>query len=605
MWPDNETDIDLLGFDYLVDELEVLLTNERLLPLTVLVSGDWGSGKSSLMEVAYKRLTTGENEDRFICVQFTPWRFEDFNYGKVALMASVVDAIADYADEHKGLMQEVGERANKLRRTLHRWGVWRHAAAVGAVSAGAGPEEAAAAAAVADVLGGGPEDEEPERAFESVAHFHHEFEQLMEELDDKVQALVVFIDDMDRCSSTDTIVETFEAMRLFLHAPKTAYVVGAHANIVEAALDSRYQARREGDDKLGGHWLEKMLQHRIPVPPLGEPEVLTYINLLFAELYTDPDQFDRLRAKADENRKVNPFQVAMNAGIAADAIGELPAALVEGLDVAAEVGPVLAQSLRGNPRETKRFLNDFLVRLETAQRRQMDLDAGKLAKLMVLERLFDERHFERVFKWHLESDTGAPDELRLAEQLARGGRPRGVSSDIRDWVNHVGRPSIANWLRMEPALADTNLGPYFTFSRDRLARLITAPRLSLELQKLLAQLQDDKVDPLRVKAVEETAKLDQGALAELAPALLDKAAQDLNAPAGKSLRELAAQRAEVATAMFDMLDKLPVAKAKGTFALALGTDFKRNPRTRTVLERWVEKGKGDLQRQAKRALDRL
>ena len=58
MWPDNETDIDLLGFDYLVDQLEVLLTNERLLPLTVLVSGDWGSGKSSLMEVTRKRLET-------------------------------------------------------------------------------------------------------------------------------------------------------------------------------------------------------------------------------------------------------------------------------------------------------------------------------------------------------------------------------------------------------------------------------------------------------------------------------------------------------------------------------------------------------------------
>jgi hypothetical protein len=28
MWPDNETDIDLLGFEYLVDQLEVLLTNE-------------------------------------------------------------------------------------------------------------------------------------------------------------------------------------------------------------------------------------------------------------------------------------------------------------------------------------------------------------------------------------------------------------------------------------------------------------------------------------------------------------------------------------------------------------------------------------------------
>ena len=91
---------------------------------------------------------------------------------------------------------------------------------------------------------------------------------------------------MDRCCSETTIVETFEAMRLFLNAPKTAYVVGAHESIVEAALDRRYEGRREGDEELGTHWLEKMLQHSIVVPPLGEPEVLSYINLLFSELHT-------------------------------------------------------------------------------------------------------------------------------------------------------------------------------------------------------------------------------------------------------------------------------------------------------------------------------
>ena len=35
MWADNDTPIDLLGFEYLVDELEILLTEERLLPVTI------------------------------------------------------------------------------------------------------------------------------------------------------------------------------------------------------------------------------------------------------------------------------------------------------------------------------------------------------------------------------------------------------------------------------------------------------------------------------------------------------------------------------------------------------------------------------------------
>jgi hypothetical protein len=602
MWPDNETDIDLLGFDYLVDQLEVLLTNERLLPLTVLVSGDWGSGKSSLMEVTRKRLENDEKE-RFICVKFTPWRFEDFNYGKVALMAAVVDAIAEYADEHKGHFAATVEQANKLRATLHRWGFWKSAATFAAAAAGLGPEEAAAAGAAASVAGGaGSGDSGPQRTFESVAHFHSDFEELIDSLGDDVQAVIVFIDDMDRCSSTETIVETFEAMRLFLHAPKTAYVVGAHASFVEAALNTRFQGRVEGDENIGGHWLEKMLQHRVPVPPLGEPEVLTYINLLFAELYTEPEQFDQLRAKADENRKDNPFQVAMNEGIARDAIGELSPELVNGLAIAAQVGPVLAQNLRGNPRETKRFLNDFFVRMETANKRSMNLNAGKLAKLMLLEQLLDLQHFERVFKWQLAADTGAPTELRQAEQLARGEKPKGVPSEVREWV---AQPKVSNWLKVEPSLTDTNLAPYFTFSRDRLARLITAPRLSAELQRLLAELQNDKVDPLRVKAVEETLNLEADERADMLPALLDAAAQNLGGPAGKSMRELAVKRADIATAMFDMLDKLAMSKVRPTFALDLANFFRGNPRTRPLLEKWAERGNSDVKRQAGRALEKL
>jgi hypothetical protein len=602
MWADNETDVDLLGFDYLVDELELLLRNERLLPLTVLVSGDWGSGKSSLMEVARKRLEA--EQEKFICVKFTPWRFEDIGYGKVALMAAVVDAIADYADEHTSLVKDAVAKANKLRTTLQRWGIWKNAAAVGAAAAGLGPEEVTAIAAAADAAAGigAGEEAPPRREFETVAHFHSEFADLVESLGEQLQAVVVFIDDMDRCSSETTIVETFEAMRLFLNAPKTAYVVGAHESIVEAALDRRYEGRREGDENLGGHWLEKMLQHSIAVPPLGEPEVLSYINLLFCELHTSAEKFAELRARADQNRKANPFQVAMNTGIARDVIGEVSAELAADLDIALQIGPVLAQHARGNPRETKRFLNRFLLRLATAHKRGMSVEADKLAKLMVLERLMDQQHFERVFVWHTEADTGAPEQLALAEQYARGEKDKkDVPDAVQEWV---AQPRVAGWLRAEPALGGTNLAPYFTFSRDRLARLITAPKLSQEQQKLLGDLQND-VDPVRVNAVKAVVDLDDAARADLIPAMLNAAERDLNGDAAKSLREVAARRPEVATAMFDWLGKLPKSKWRGTFALRLATELKHDPRTRPLLEKWADRGNTDVKRQATRALAAL
>ena len=59
MWSDNETSEDLLKFDHLSDAVVNLVTNTALLPVTVGVFGDWGSGKSSLLKMVANRL---ENE---------------------------------------------------------------------------------------------------------------------------------------------------------------------------------------------------------------------------------------------------------------------------------------------------------------------------------------------------------------------------------------------------------------------------------------------------------------------------------------------------------------------------------------------------------------
>jgi hypothetical protein len=87
MWADNETDSALLGFDYLVDGLVVALTEPRLLPVTIGVWGDWGSGKSSLMLIAAAELAAerhaeqdggeadgddGENVSPYLTVGFSP-----------------------------------------------------------------------------------------------------------------------------------------------------------------------------------------------------------------------------------------------------------------------------------------------------------------------------------------------------------------------------------------------------------------------------------------------------------------------------------------------------------------------------------------------------
>jgi KAP family P-loop domain len=594
MWHDNETRTDLLGFDYLVDELEVLLTERRLLPLTIGIDGGWGSGKSSLMEMIRARLESEENAGRFVCVCFNPWRFEDFTHGKVGLMAAIVDAIAERIEEDRPRFKVAVEKANALRRRLHSWGLFRQTATVAAGAAGAGPEEAAAAGLAADVITGvGTEDagQERPRSFETVAHFHEEFASLVESLGEDVQALVVFVDDMDRCS-TETIVETFEAMRLFLQAPKTAYVIGADTAIVETALADRYPTR---DDDTSRHYLEKMIQNGVSVPPLSEPDAQTYINLLFCELYTTPSEYSNLLRASTQNREPSELLVAMTDGIARETIGDLPQELSAGLEIAAQVGPPLARGLRGNPRQIKRFLNRLLLRMRTAEKRQLALDPAKLAKLMVLEELLP-ADFETVFRWQLDAG-GAPRQLAEAERLVRGEATGESSQEVLDWLV---QPGVRQWLLLQPSLAGENLGAYYTFSRDRLSRVVSAPLLPAAQQKILVALQSD-LEPTRQKAVSAAAGLQDADLAEILPLLLDISMNDLTSSAAKAMLELASRSENVATAMFVALDRLPDAKIAPNFVLSLRLKFKDEPRLAPLLERWELKGSAAVQKQAQRA----
>jgi len=60
VWQDNETEIDLLGFDVHADLIRSVITDPTVLPVTVGVFGDWGGGKSSIMKMLQDRRRQGD-----------------------------------------------------------------------------------------------------------------------------------------------------------------------------------------------------------------------------------------------------------------------------------------------------------------------------------------------------------------------------------------------------------------------------------------------------------------------------------------------------------------------------------------------------------------
>ena len=553
MWADNETKVDLLGFDYLVDSLDVLLTQPGLLPLTVGVLGDWGSGKTSLLQMAQQRLDAASG---YLTVFFSPWRYEDYEDVKGALIDTILSRLERAIPEDE---EDKRRRLRRLREMAKRLGtgtagalkvVVRPAVAFAAQHYGATPEVAAvageaAAAAVEAATTSGESDRSAGPAastIESVTDFRNEFGRLLDDLKQSdaegkhpFKAVVVFIDDLDRCMD-DTVIYVFEAIRLFLQVSSTAFVLAANRDIVQAAINRRYPAANEGDPALGKDYLEKIIQVEVTVPPLSEPEAETYLNLLFTQLRLDAADFDKLRATAHARRVDGQFAVAMNYGIAKDVVTVTPG-LEADFAIAARIAPTLSRGLRGNPRQLKRFLNTLLLRLETAKRRGATLDPAILARLMVLE-VVAPKEFQQLFDWQLAQD-GVPEELATAESAARAGKelPKGSSSELTAWF---GAKALPGWLKLDPELKDVALGQYFFFSRDRLSPSAPAARLSATLQALLGRLQSP-VPAQRRPAVDAAAALAPEEYTLVYGALLDRAKRRPESPAMASMLELTAK----------------------------------------------------------------
>jgi KAP family P-loop domain len=485
-----------------------------------------------------------------------------------------------------------------------------------------------------------------------VGTFRAEFQELVAGLD-QVTAIVVFIDDLDRCLP-ETVVDTFEAIRLFLNTPKTAYVVAANQQVVELAIDSRYpELRRQDGTGVGADYLEKMLQLKVAIPTLSAPEAETYMNLLLAELRLGGESLEKVRAAVRKRRAENSLMVAFNLGVAGDILGDVPPELARDLEWAARIAPVLGAGLRGNPRQLKRFLNNLLLKTRAAARREVELDLEVLAKLMVLE----DQHvgdFQRLFDWQLTA-AGPIPELAAAEAAvqpelrtegpdaageqpkaepaaredgpARGRRPTGtgkaaaaaesrpkrrpagpaLADEVAAWV---AKPHVRDWLALPPRLGKIDLRPYFTYSRDKLSLGVVASRLPPQLQELLLQVEAE-VDPVRRAALDRVKELDATDRGQLVDELLDRLLRYPAGPAFVAAVELVERVPETAAAVCEAMTKIPPTAVPPERALTVVRRLPvGDPAVEGLLDGWQASGVAALEqitttaRQARQAAAR-
>ncbi|SFN53917.1 KAP family P-loop NTPase fold protein [Salegentibacter flavus] len=521
MWSDNETHSDFIDFKHLIDASKTIIDNDQLLPCSIGIYGDWGGGKSSLMNMIE---TTYENEKDILVIKFNGWLFEGYEDTKTVLLGRILDEVIKgrkLSEKAKTLAAGLLRKVDLLKLT---GSVIKYGAGMATGPAGI------AGITLSNMMNEGKDfdyknylkedNENPDELMRNnIQNFHQNFEDLVAET--KIKKIIVFIDDLDRCTH-ETIIGTLEAIKLFLFTKKTAFVIGADERLIKYAVRRRFPEIPGDNSEVGRDYLEKMIQYPIRIPPLSELELSIYVNLLFCQLYLEKKEFEPVRKTILRKKNEDQLGFSFNFNNANDFIKEVPDALKEALLLSEQLIPVLTTGLNGNPRQTKRFLNTLLLRSKMISGTREKFEKRILAKLMLME-YFKGETFKDFYEEQARNKGVIPG-MKALEDLSENDsngldEKENISSMYLDLMED---PWIKNWLASKPSLADVDLQPYFYVSRDKLSIMGTnIRRMSSDAQEIFRKL-IHRSETIRGTALQASKNISQGDAATVFESLKEK-----------------------------------------------------------------------------------
>lgn len=605
LWSDDPARVDLLSFDAVAGTVADALLDEALDPVALGLSGSWGSGKTTVLGLVGQELDRlGTPESKVLVIQTDPWRYDPATGAKESLIAEVLAALA----AEISTSETKTDKAKKLLGRLAKRIDWAKAIKLAATSSLTLqiPDFDKLVELVKPKEG----DEESVRGLEA---FRDEFAELIQSDDLKhIRAVVVLVDDLDRCLP-ETVVESLEAMRLFLAVPKMSFVIAADEERVADAIRTRFAATGRSEESDVDQqdpatlYLHKIVQTTIPLPALSHFDTQAYLLLLQLQGTAGAEQLSALIDRCAEVRR---------AGGTVDDIGTINGlAMEEELAFASRLTPLLYEKLHGNPRYIKRFLNDLRVRQSVASRRGITLDPSVVAKLMTLEALM-KPEFKLLLGWfakgemrdqlaRLEDEAGRPAPTETASETEPSvevgdGDGEGSTGQSRRGSRRVPEPPVpttygqfsqamVRWAKLAPPLRGLDLSPYLTLAATFAGVTLIDESLPERLRDIAANLLSEST---RERGSVTDAELDKLGAGDAA---------DLLRHIGRTLRDQPAKQKAGVNAIFRILRRQPsvVTDARDALlmlppsdiTLATPLQFKRDdpPEIRSVLTTWKER----------------
>ncbi|MFB7320629.1 P-loop NTPase fold protein [Bacillus safensis] len=550
MWADDASKIDMLAYRPYADLITEIAVSERMNPLTIGLFGNWGSGKSTLLNLIEEQ-TTSQSDKKIAVIKVNAWMFEGYEDAKTALMEAILQGMKEnqsFIETSKARIKSLRDRVNWMAvgKTVLKQGVPLAITGFTGIPPIIMPNSSIldspegiqkqidqATKFKEEYLKAQPEG----NVIENIRGFREDFSFLIQE--SSVDNLIVLIDDLDRCNP-DRIIDTLEAIKLFLSVPRTTFIIAMDENIISYSIKRKYPQLNDEGINVSSDYIEKIVQLPIKIAELAESDVKNYMLLLIAEMFLEENALNQLLEKlkvkgifikgeiisGTEILGIVQEEIEVNGSVYKTGITETE--FEQQIQIFNSIGSIVASSLKGNPRQTKRFLNTFYIRKRLAEIQRIEFNLAILAKLMVLE-YFDSDLFKELFQWQFEH-SGKPLQLKILEEQVLGEPKEDEPFNIEKlsknttWISD----KMKRWLGTQPRLTDIDLSPYFYLAKDSVAeRRLFSVNLNQEERKYINQICDLDINvSVRRKRIEKMLEMDEVTRNEVFKGVLEKYHQD-------------------------------------------------------------------------------
>jgi hypothetical protein len=209
--------------------------------------------------------------------------------------------------------------------------------------------------------------------------------------------IVIFIDDLDRCSPK-TALEVFESIKVFLGMEGFIYIVGLSLDTISKLINVAYK------DSLvkGEHYIRKIIQLPITIPEWNDTDV---IKKLVQNLSKGLDE--KYSKLVDENKEV------------------------------------IAKAVELNPREVKRFINNFIIAREIFSGKEVKAEELLLVQALKIRwnKFYsyistDEKFTEEVKKYAKKSEDDRREAIAKRKN-DKDNPPKGYENKVFDFESDI------------------------------------------------------------------------------------------------------------------------------------------------------------------------